>query len=213
MAFSIVIFGRFERCGTRRPKSLQPDDGARFRGTGSASVGCATVTDAGNVLTGTGESCHVDWSRANHGIFSFDPSARAWRGKPPSRHAAADEEREMTDTYILDGRNPIPCADFMTGARWFETSDRQVAKTDFGDVRVSTVFLGLDRSFGEGPPLLFETMIFGGPFDQDKYQERCSTWEEAEAQHAEAVEVARQSLNRPGAGVALSDGMPTGVSL
>src|SRR5258706_13563526 len=50
----------------------------------------------------------------------------------------------------------------MTGARWFQTSDRHVAKTDFGDVRVSTVFLGFDRSFGQGPPLLFETMIFGG---------------------------------------------------
>jgi hypothetical protein len=118
----------------------------------------------------------------------------------------------MTDTYILDGRNPVPCADFMTRARWFETSDRQVAKTDFGDVRVSTVFLGLDRSFGQGPPLLFETMIFGGPFERDKYQERCSTWEEAEAAHAEAVEVARQSLDRPRAGVALSGGMRTGVS-
>ena len=103
----------------------------------------------------------------------------------------------MSDKYILDGRNPIPCADFMMRARWFETSDRLVAKTDFGDVQVSTVFVGLDRSFGDGPPLLFETMIFGGPFDRDKYQERCSTWEEAEAQHAKAVEFARQSLNRP----------------
>jgi len=103
----------------------------------------------------------------------------------------------MSDKYILDGRNPIRCADFMTRARWFETSDRHVAKTDFGDVRVSTVFVGLDCSLGDGPPLLFETMIFGGPFDQDKYQERCSTWEEADAQHAKAVEVARQSLNWP----------------
>ena len=108
----------------------------------------------------------------------------------------------MADTYILDGRNPVPCTDFMMRARWFETSDRHVAKTDFGDMRVSTVFLGFDRSFGQGPPLLFETMIFGGRFDQDKYQERCSTWEEAEAQHAGAVEVARQSLNGPCAGVA-----------
>ncbi len=112
----------------------------------------------------------------------------------------------MSDKYILDGRNPIPCADFMTRARWFETSDRHVAKSDFGDVRVSTVFVGLDRSFGDGPPLLFETMIFGGPFDQDKYQERCSTWEEAEAQHAKAVEVARQSLNWPCGEVAVMDG-------
>jgi hypothetical protein len=117
----------------------------------------------------------------------------------------------MAHTYILEGRNPIPCTDLMTRARWFETSDRQVAKTDIGDVRVSTVFLGFDRSFGQGPPLLFETMIFGGPFDQDKYQERCSTWEEAEAQHAEAVEVARQSLNEPCGGVAFSGGMPTSV--
>src|SRR5215813_6557788 len=118
----------------------------------------------------------------------------------------------MADTYILEGRNPIPCTDFMTRARWFETSDRHVAKTDFGNVRVSTVFLGFDRSFGQGPPLLFETMIFGGCFDQDKYQERCSTWEEAEAQHAEAVEVARQSLNRSCATVVFSGGMPRGVS-
>ena len=125
---------------------------------------------------------------------------------------AADEEREMTDAYILDGRNPIPCTDLMTRARWFETSDRHVAKTDIGDVRVSTVFLGFDRSFGQGPPLLFETMIFGGPFDQDKYQERRSTWEEAEAQHAEAVDLARRSLNGPCAGAASSGGMPTGVS-
>jgi hypothetical protein len=126
--------------------------------------------------------------------------------------AAADEDSKMTDTYILDGRIPIPCADFITRARWFQASDRHVAKTDFGDVRVSTVFLGLDRSFGHGPPLLFETMIFGGPFDQDKYQERCSTWEEAEAQHAEAVEVARQSLKGPCSGVSFWGGMPTGVS-
>jgi hypothetical protein len=126
--------------------------------------------------------------------------------------AAADKEPKMADTYILDGRNPIPCADFMTRARWFQTSGRHVAKTDVGEVRVSTVFLGFDRSFGHGPPLLFETMIFGGSFDRDKYQERCSTWEEAEAQHAEAVEVARQSLNGPCAGVVFSGGMPTGAS-
>ena len=35
---------------------------------------------------------------------------------------------------------------------------------------------------------------------------------ETEAQHAEAVEVARQSLNGPCAGVAFSGRMPTGVS-
>ena len=35
-------------------------------------------------------------------------------------------------------------------------------------VEVSTVWLGLNHQFGDGPPQIFETMIFGKvPFDQD----------------------------------------------
>lgn len=91
------------------------------------------------------------------------------------------------DKYILEGRKAVP-VDLMTWATWIEKGDRIVAKTSMGDVRISTVFLGLDHSFGDGPPLLFETMIFGGKHDQ--YQERCSTWEEAEAMHKKACEIA-----------------------
>ncbi|KRQ99299.1 hypothetical protein [Bradyrhizobium valentinum] len=40
-----------------------------------------------------------------------------------------------------------------------------------------------------GVPLLFETMIFGGP--RDLAQQRCSTWAQAERQHAEAVALMR----------------------
>jgi hypothetical protein len=58
-----------------------------------------------------------------------------------------------------------------------------------GEVQVSTVFLGLDHNFGFGrKPLLFETMIFGGKHDQ--YQERYSTYKEAEKGHAVALELA-----------------------
>jgi hypothetical protein len=55
-------------------------------------------------------------------------------------------------------------------------------------VEVSTVFLGLDHAWGKGPPMLFETMIFGGEHDQ--YQERCSTWEQAEEMHRRACALA-----------------------
>lgn len=55
------------------------------------------------------------------------------------------------------------------------------------DVDVSTVFLCLDHSFSkEGPPLLFETMIFGGPYDS--YQERYHTYKEALEGHNKLVE-------------------------
>ena len=92
----------------------------------------------------------------------------------------------MSDKYLLKGHEPYLVDDFLTWAHGFETLDRQVANTQIGDVRVSTVFLGLDYSFGRVEiPILFETMIFGGTHDE--YQNRCSTWEEAEAMHARAV--------------------------
>lgn len=62
---------------------------------------------------------------------------------------------------------------------------RRVASTKIGDVHISTVLLGLDHSWGDGPPLIFETMIFGG--EHDEYEERYATREQAEAGHARAV--------------------------
>jgi hypothetical protein len=91
--------------------------------------------------------------------------------------------------YILDGKTPKPVSDLFAWGRWYQKADRRVAKTTLTNgSRVSTVFLGLDHQYGRGPPVLFETMIFGGEHDQ--YQARCCTWEEAELMHAEAVQVA-----------------------
>lgn len=56
-----------------------------------------------------------------------------------------------------------------------------------GDSKISTVFLGLDHSFGSSSPVLWETMVFGGELDQE--QDRCSgSREQAEAMHARMVE-------------------------
>ena len=73
----------------------------------------------------------------------------------------------MTNTkYILDGKTPVLCDDVLKWATFFEkASNRIVCKTEIGNAIVSTVFLGLDHSWGGGPPLLFETMVFGGSFD------------------------------------------------
>ncbi len=102
----------------------------------------------------------------------------------------------MNDHYILEGKTPKK-VDLMTWARWFEAAidNRRVGETignapagAYPRTRVSTMFLGLDHSFGDGSPLLFETMIFGG--EHDGYQDRCTTWEEAEAMHKKACEIA-----------------------
>lgn len=98
----------------------------------------------------------------------------------------------MNRKYILDGKTPVLC-DLMTWALEFDKANRTVAKTEIGDVLISTVFLGLDHNWGAGPPLLFETMIFGGELDQE--QERYSTWDEAEEGHKKMVErVEREGL-------------------
>jgi len=61
----------------------------------------------------------------------------------------------MSKNYILDGHKPIP-VDLMTWAKWFEKADCQVAASGKkGKLFVSTVFLGLDHSFGGGSPMLF----------------------------------------------------------
>jgi len=58
----------------------------------------------------------------------------------------------------------------------WSSTDRIVAKTDIdGEVEVSTVFLGLDHAVWDGPPMLFETMIFGGPHDNSQWRTRCAS--------------------------------------
>jgi hypothetical protein len=92
--------------------------------------------------------------------------------------------------YILDGHK-VKEVDLMTWAKWFEQADRCVAKDTINGVYISTVFLGLDHSFGSGPPLLFETMVFGGPLDQE--QKRYSTWEESEIGHKKMIDRVKEA--------------------
>ena len=87
--------------------------------------------------------------------------------------------------YILNGKTPVPALNALV---WSQCTAR-VRTSVQSDVRVSTVFLGVDHRVGDaGPPLLFETMIFGG--NRDGLQLRCSTWDEAVLQHQKAMRFA-----------------------
>lgn len=98
------------------------------------------------------------------------------------------------DKYILDDSgNPVKELDLLKWGKWFESADRTVARDEIGDVSVSTVFLGIDHSFDDGSPVLYETMIFGGAHDQ--YQERCGNRVAALAMQDRAVALVRDSDN------------------
>jgi len=65
--------------------------------------------------------------------------------------------------YVLDGKKPVEQPDFLKWGEWFEKADRTVAKTMVGNMEISTVFLSLNHNHTrEGPPILFETLVFGG---------------------------------------------------
>ena len=100
----------------------------------------------------------------------------------------------MNDKYILDEKgNTIPEPDLLKWASWFEENrDKKRVKADnIGKARISTVFLGIDHSFGEGKPILWETMIFGG--EHDDYQKRYTSREEALEGHQKALDLVKET--------------------
>lgn len=100
--------------------------------------------------------------------------------------------RQRHAFWILDGHTPVPepdaraWAEFMQQARRHIGLDR-IEQAECDPVDVSTVFLGLDHNWTcNGPPLLFETLVIGGPLDQEMY--RYATWQEAERGHRIVVD-------------------------
>ena len=89
--------------------------------------------------------------------------------------------------YKLVNKKPVKMSsdEFLRNPGVFDIENRTVQKTKFGDVNILTVFLAIDHSFGGDEPVLFETMIFGGPLND--WQERAKTWDEAVQTHNKAV--------------------------
>lgn len=117
--------------------------------------------------------------------------------------------------YYDRSGNVISFRDWARLKAWDETRQREytrVAQTTVGDYWISTVWIGLNHNFGDGPPLIFETMVFNKSFpDQPPLSElfnsdverpeftnwtdldmrRYSTEEEALLGHEEMVEKVR----------------------
>lgn len=89
--------------------------------------------------------------------------------------------------YILMGHDVVLCEDWMAWALWFGGADRAVARdvivrNDADTVTISTVFLGNGLILGKsGMPMVFESMVFGGPLGGLAHH--YCTWEDAERGH------------------------------
>lgn len=98
----------------------------------------------------------------------------------------------MIKHYILNKDGTISEEpDMIKFAKWFgDGNNRRIAEDFIEGRRISTVFLGIDHNFsGEGPPLIFETMIFGG--EHNEWCARASTVAEAKRFHEYATMIVR----------------------
>jgi len=112
--------------------------------------------------------------------------------------------RYRPSKYVLNSKNePAPVEDLELWAAAFEDNKivKQEIVTELGGLwtpftypYVSTVFLGLDHNFSDhGPPIVFETMIFEGVYDQ-KGQWRYATWDEAIKGHERTVKMVKDPI-------------------
>jgi hypothetical protein len=103
------------------------------------------------------------------------------------------EEIEMGFSYYMrDADGTItPTSDVITWGRWMEAneSNRRIRQTTIGDSWISTVFTGINHNliaYTRDVPVIYETMVFGGPLDDTCA--RYATEEEAIAGHEAIVE-------------------------
>jgi hypothetical protein len=75
-------------------------------------------------------------------------------------------------------------------ARLFE-DERHIGDDKIDDVHVSTVYVGISLGLGP-PPLIFETMIFGGELEGHTW--RYSSEREAREGHAHVLELVRAHI-------------------
>lgn len=102
--------------------------------------------------------------------------------------------------YLLDeNKKPYPVS-IEESFKLYDDPDMKIVKSEYlyldnENVRVSTVFLGYNAAyeFGADKPLFFETMVFGG--DYDDYMVRYETYQEAVNGHNEIVNKIKSKLN------------------
>ncbi|MDR4482201.1 MAG: hypothetical protein R3B95_02935 [Nitrospirales bacterium] len=92
--------------------------------------------------------------------------------------------------YILRNQVVVPASSAKEFGEWVETADRVVDHTRVADIEVSTVFLGIDHQFFAGPLSCLKRWCLRRSGSTCR---RCSTWDEAVAQHEEILS---EVLNR-----------------
>lgn len=117
---------------------------------------------------------HYRNPRADQGQYDY-----VW-GRGVAKHIRAVAERRgrrrglpNTPQYVIVKGQPIHEPDLYKWSDWYQRNHRRhrIGDTRIGDQRISTRNMGLDLAWGRSnPPVLWETMIFGGPHDMAQWR-------------------------------------------
>src|SRR5262245_50906062 len=188
--------------GVACPREGGGEDRAILADLRCASASSPSLTRLRQGFAGRGVSAlRVTPPFASQPSERLDASANARHG-PSVRNKAPHMTATRTPSaqplyYILnDAFEPLPIDDVLEWSEWCRRHRVLGQDSLPGNIFVSTVFVGVDTrdAFDFGPPLLWETMIFGGP--QNRYQERYASREEALNGHRRAIQLASQSPRR-----------------
>jgi len=105
--------------------------------------------------------------------------------------------------YMLNDKHEIiKTESFEQWAEWMHEQNkegrRSVGQISIEGYYISTVFLGIDHSFGGTDPILFETMVFSGKSqDIEELCWRYPTWDNAVEGHKKVMDWLLQKVNSP----------------
>lgn len=135
--------------------------------------------------------CEPGWYCIRPGVRVRSRRSRQAGARAPMR-AGAQKDHEtsklLENAAMMQFLVFSPEGKLITDEEWVARFGEHKPRclTAVGDVIVSTVYLGLNYQFSpDGPPLFYETMIFGGR--RDRYTVRYSSREEAITGHFDQV--------------------------
>lgn len=100
--------------------------------------------------------------------------------------------------YYVDEDKKVVRVTGLSGMVTAYNRDRHIAQDEIGPAAISTVCLGCDSrtSVEDGPPVIFETMVFWAGHFLDRTQVRYETYEAALDGHDTACSIVRMALKQ-----------------
>lgn len=100
-------------------------------------------------------------------------------------------DEKLTPFYKLENGKVVKCT-LQEYMNFISESNLTIKRTTIKGILISTCFIGIGSFYVRNRPLVFETMIFGGIYNNSQWKN--GTKEEALKQHEQACDLVKSSM-------------------